>query len=320
MSYKISKKKILVTGATGQIGSFLIERLIKENVEVFAVGRNKKELREILPIVESQKIKFLECDITNEKNIKKNSKFLNGIDFFVHLSSGYRFDLVNSMTSDHHTIEQDLKGTIKILKELKNLEGVLFASSVSIYGKPEYLPIDENCSVNPNHFYGVGKFGAEKILQSFTLKNKIPLTILRIAAVVGERDRSNQIIPICVNRSLKNETINVNEESSRDYIHVLDLAKAHLLALENINNLESFSEEYNVGTGQGYSVKEIIRMVKEITGKDFLVLESPRRGGDPPILVANSEKIKKELSWYPKYSIKDIIKSAWEWHQNNLQS
>ena len=211
MTYKISKKKILVTGATGQIGSFLIERLVKENVEIFAVSRNKNKLREIQSFVKSQKIKFLECDITNEKSIKKNSKFLNDIDFFVHLSSGYRFDSSNSMTSNHHTIEHDLKGTIKILKEFKNLKGILFASSVSIYGKPEYLPVDEDCSVNPNHFYGVGKFGAEKILQSFALKNKIPLTILRIAAVVGERDRSNQIIPICVNKALKNETINVND-------------------------------------------------------------------------------------------------------------
>ena len=117
MTYKISKKKILVTGATGQIGSFLIERLVKENVEIFAVGRNRNKLREIQTFVKSKKIKFLECDITNEKSIKKNSKFLNDIDFFVHLSSGYRFDSSNLMTSNHYTIEHDLKGTIKILKE-----------------------------------------------------------------------------------------------------------------------------------------------------------------------------------------------------------
>ena len=163
MTYKISKKKILVTGATGQIGSFLIERLVKENVEIFAVGRNKNKLREIQTFVKSKKIKFLECDITNEKSIKKNSKFLNDINFFVHLSSGYRFGSSGLMVSNHHTIEHDLKGTIKILKKFKNLEGVLFASSVSIYGKPVYLPVDEDCSVNPNHFYGVGKFGGHSI-------------------------------------------------------------------------------------------------------------------------------------------------------------
>jgi|GEM_PF-3376178 len=309
MSYKISKKKILVTGATGQIGSFLIERLIKENVEVFAVGRNKKELREILPIVESQKIKFLECDITNEKNIKKNSKFLNGIDFFVHLSSGYRFDLVNSMTSDHHTIEQDLKGTIKILKELKNLEGVLFASSVSIYGKPEYLPIDENCSVNPNHFYGVGKFGAEKILQSFTLKNKIPLTILRIAAVVGERDRSNQIIPICVNRSLKNETINVNEESSRDYIHVLDLIEFLIKAIKkNENNI------FNIGSGIKISAEKIIKKIIKLSNSKSQITYSKKSIGYD--IVCDISKAVKNLHYKPKYSIEKGILDEIYWYKN----
>jgi UDP-glucose 4-epimerase len=309
MSYKISKKKILVTGATGQIGSFLIERLIKENVEVFAVGRNKKELREILPIVESQKIKFLECDITNEKNIKKNSKFLNGIDFFVHLSSGYRFDLVNSMTSDHHTIEQDLKGTIKILKELKNLEGILFASSVSIYGKPEYLPIDENCSVNPNHFYGVGKFGAEKILQSFTLKNKIPLTILRIAAVVGERDRSNQIIPICVNRSLKNETINVNEESSRDYIHVLDLIEFLIKAIKkNENNI------FNIGSGIKISAEKIIKKIIKLSNSKSQITYSKKSIGYD--IVCDISKAVKNLHYKPKYSIEKGILDEIYWYKN----
>jgi len=309
MSYKISKKKILVTGATGQIGSFLIERLIKENVEVFAVGRNKKELREILPIVESQKIKFLECDITNEKNIKKNSKFLNGIDFFVHLSSGYRFDLVNSMTSDHHTIEQDLKGTIKILKEFKNLEGVLFASSVSIYGKPEYLPIDENCSVNPNHFYGVGKFGAEKILQSFTLKNKIPLTILRIAAVVGERDRSNQIIPICVNRSLKNETINVNEESSRDYIHVLDLIEFLIKAIKkNENNI------FNIGSGIKISAEKIIKKIIKLSNSKSQITYSKKSIGYD--IVCDISKAVKNLHYKPKYSIEKGILDEIYWYKN----
>jgi len=308
MSYKISKKKILVTGATGQIGSFLIERLIKENVEVFAVGRNKKELREILPIVESQKIKFLECDITNEKNIKKNSKFLNGIDFFVHLSSGYRFDLVNSMTSDHHTIEQDLKGTIKILKELKNLEGILFASSVSIYGKPEYLPIDENCSVNPNHFYGVGKFGAEKILQSFTLKNKIPLTILRIAAVVGERDRSNQIIPICVNRSLKNETINVNEESSRDYIHVLDLIEFLIKAIKkNENNI------FNIGSGIKISAEKIIKKIIKLSNSKSQITYSKKSIGYD--IVCDISKAVKNLHYKPKYSIEKGILDEIYWYK-----
>ena len=309
MAYKISKKKILVTGATGQIGSFLIERLIKENVEVFAVGRNKKELREILPIVESQKIKFLECDITNEKNIKKNSKFLNGIDFFVHLSSGYRFDLVNSMTSDHHTIEQDLKGTIKILKELKNLEGILFASSVSIYGKPEYLPIDENCSVNPNHFYGVGKFGAEKILQSFTLKNKIPLTILRIAAVVGERDRSNQIIPICVNRSLKNETINVNEESSRDYIHVLDLIEFLIKAIKkNENNI------FNIGSGIKISAEKIIKKIIKLSNSKSQITYSKKSIGYD--IVCDISKAVKNLHYKPKYSIEKGILDEIYWYKN----
>ena len=157
MAYKISKKKILITGATGQIGSFLIERLVKENAEIFAVSRNKNKLREIQPFVKSQKIKFLECDITNEKSIKKNSKFLNDIDFFVHLSSGYRFDSSNSMTSDHHTIEHDLKGTIKILKELSNVYTIKLKNCIN-HSKSKKKSIDEKFSCNVNDDENLGRY------------------------------------------------------------------------------------------------------------------------------------------------------------------
>lgn len=309
MTYKISEKKILVTGATGQIGSFLIERLVKEDVKVFAVGRNKNELKEIQSFVKSQKIKFLECDITNEKSIKKNLKFLNEIDFFVHLSSGYRFDSLNSMTSNHHTIEQDLEGTIKILKEFKNLEGILFASSVSIYGKPEYLPIDEDCPINPNHFYGVGKFGAEKILQSFASKNNIPLTILRIAAVVGKRDRSNQIIPICVSKALKNETINVNEDSSRDYIHILDLIEFLIGAIKKNKNYI-----LNIGSGKKISAEEIIKKIIKLSkSKSQITYLKKSTGYDIKCDISNAIK---NLNYKPKYSIERGILDEICWYKN----
>ena len=310
MAYKISKKKFLITGATGQIGSFLIERLVKENAEIFAVSRNKNKLRETQPFVKSQKIKFLECDITNEKSIKKNSKFLNDIDFFVHLSSGYRFDSSNSMGSDHHTIEHDLKGTIKILKEFKNLKGILFASSVSIYGKPEYLPVDEDCSVNPNHFYGVGKFGAEKILQSFASKNKIPLTILRIAAVVGERDKSNQIIPICVNKALKNETINVNEKSSRDYIHIFDVVEFLIRAIKKNKN-----HIVNIGSGEKISAEEIIKKIIELSNSKSKITYSKKIVGYD--LICDISKAVKNFHYKPKHSIEKGILDEIKWYKNS---
>jgi len=101
----------------------------------------------------------------------------------------------------------------------------------------------------------------------------------------------------------------------RDYIHVVDLAGAHLLALKALEN--GVTGKYNVGTGKGYSVKEIIEIAKEVTGKDIKVEISKRREGDPPILIADPTKIMKELGWKPKFGIRDIIKSAWEWHKNN---
>ena len=100
----------------------------------------------------------------------------------------------------------------------------------------------------------------------------------------------------------------------RDYIHVVDLANAHILSL---NNLDSESKIYNLGSEKGYSVKEVIKTSEKITGKKIGTIESERRKGDPSILVASSAKIKKELGWMPRYSLKDIIKSAWEWHRNN---
>ena len=165
MTFKISNKNFLITGGTGQIGSFLTEKLLENNANVTVLGHNIENLKEIKNLVDTKKIKFIECDLTNEDRIKKIGTLLRDIDFFVHLSSELKLSEPDAISSAYHTIELDIKSTVLLLQQLKQLQGILFTSSVAVYGKPSYIPVDELCPIEPISFYGCGKFAAEKYLK-----------------------------------------------------------------------------------------------------------------------------------------------------------
>ena len=254
MAFKITEKNFLITGGTGQVGSFLTEKLLENKANVTIIGRDRNNLKEIKDLVDAKKIKFIECDLTDENRIKTIGKLLQNTDFFVHLSSEFRYAESNSLSAAHHTVELDIKGTILLLQQLRQLQGILFTSSIAVYGEPSYIPTDELCPTRPISFYGCGKLSTEKYLKLYCDDKNIPLTILRLAGVYGQRNRSEQAIPIFVRKALRNESINFHGKSIRDYIHVSDVIEAVISAIKlNQTNL------FNIGTGIKFSSDFILK-------------------------------------------------------------
>lgn len=308
MTFKIAEKNFLITGGTGQIGSFLTEKLLENKANVTVLGHNSNKLKEIKDLVDTKKIKFVECDLTNENRIKTVGPLLQNIDFFVHLSSEFRFPKPNSLSSGHHTVELDIKGTILLLQQLKQLQGILFTSSVGVYGKPSYIPTDELCPTRPISFYGCGKFAAEKYLELHSYNKDIPLTILRISNVYGQRNRSEQAIPIFIRKALRGEPINLYGNSLRDFIHVSDVIEAIMSAIKlNQNNL------FNIGTGTKFPSHFILKKIIEITKSKSEIIHSEKAGGYD--FVCDISKVTAKLGFNPKVSIEKGLADEILWHK-----
>ena len=227
--------------------------------------------------------------------------------------------------------ENNIIGGLNLLEAMReyNVNNIVFSSTCAIYGYPKTLPVSERSPFAPVSVYGESKLMFEKVLDWYDNIFGIKHIALRyfnaagasLDGLLGEsHDPETHIIPLCVNVALgkaKKFTIFGDDYNTtdgtcvRDYIHVLDLASAHLLALEYLLK-HNASNEFNLGTGKGYSNKEIIDMVKKVTGVNFEVEMGPRRAGDPDKIYADNTKIKKVLGWQPKYSdLKIIIETSY---------
>jgi len=204
----------------------------------------------------------------------------------------------------------------------------IFSSSAAIFGNPEYIPIDENHPKNPINPYGKSKLMVEEMLKDFESAYGLKYVSFRYFNAAGQdpdgelserHDPETHLLPIIMqaaNRQRDSVSIFGNDYDTsdgtcvRDYIHVNDLANAHLKGLDYLNQSKSSSAELNLGNGNGFSVKEVIQQVKNVTGKEFKVLEEGRREGDPSTLIASDKKAKKEFNILPNYaSLKSIIKT-----------
>jgi UDP-glucose 4-epimerase len=207
------------------------------------------------------------------------------------------------------------------------IQRIVFSSTCAIFGLPERLPIEETTPARPINPYGESKLAFEKILQWYDRIHGLKFVSLRYFNAAGatknfgeDHRQETHLIPNVLKVALKQkpnvEVYGTDYETPdgtciRDYIHIVDLARAHILALGAAN-----SALYNLGTGGGSSVREVIAACGKVTGRNIATVEKPRRPGDPPRLIASSEKIKKELGWRPQFqSLEAIIESAWKWHE-----
>lgn len=324
-----NKGKILVAGGAGYIGSHTANELKKQGFEVVIVDSLERGNK-----AAAFDNKLYEGEIQDQDFLRKvfdENNFSGVLNFSGYIAMGESYDKPGLY------FKNNIDSTLNILEEMAshNVKNIVFSSTAGVYGNPESLPIKEDDSKNPTNPYGESKLTVERILPWYEKRYAVKYMNLRYFNASGASlDATNgedhhpetHIIPLAIRVALGNEDSfklfgddypTKDGTSVRDYIHVLDLAQSHILALEALQNGAS-SNYYNLGTGHGYSNKEVLDMVKKITGVDFKVEVASRRAGDASELYADNSKIKRELNWEPKYSdLETIVKTAWEWHKSH---
>lgn len=322
--------KVLVTGGAGYIGSHMVERLIENNNEVVVFDNLSYGHKEAVSV----NANLIIGDLGDRESLTKlfdEHKFAAVFHFAAFISMAESVENPKVYFRNNVFCAQNLLDAMVQF----NVKKLIFSSTAGVYGNPKTLPISEDHECNPTNPYGESKLMVEKILHWYDQAYGLKSISLRYFNAAGaslngnngeDHDPETHIIPLAIKTaSGGNNTFEIygrdyptkDGTCVRDYVHVIDLVEAHLLALEKLNTQEK-STIYNAGTGKSYTNKEVVDMVKKVSGIDFPIEMSNRRPGDAVELVASSEKIKKELNWEPKYSdLETIVKTAWAWHQSH---
>jgi UDP-glucose 4-epimerase len=324
--------KILVCGGAGYIGSHVVRALVERHYDVIVVDNFSTGHPGAVP----ENVPVIESDIRDPVLLKKVFEE-HSIGCVMHFCA-------NSLVGE--SMEQPLKyyhnnvyGTLCLLETMVECEvkKFVFSSSAAVYGEPKELPITEESEKSPTNTYGETKLAVEKMLKWMDAAYGLKSMVFRYFNAAGadpsgeigeDHEPETHLIPLILQTALGlREKISIFGEDYkttdgscvRDYIHVLDIAAAHILGMEKLMS-GGDSNIYNLGDGQGFSVKEVIGKAKALTGRKFKVEMAERRPGDPATLIASSEKAKQELGWSPEHSdLENIIKTAWKWHSNHPQ-
>ncbi|MBF4694616.1 UDP-glucose 4-epimerase GalE [Fusibacter ferrireducens] len=320
---------ILVLGGAGYIGSHAVKILIESGESVVVV--DNLETGHLASV--NKKAIFYQVDIRDEEALTAVFE-AHDIEAILHFSAN---SLVGeSCENPLKYFENNVYGANVLLKVMRDhdVKKIIFSSTAAVYGEPKIVPITEESETLPTNPYGESKLMMEKMFKWSDAAHGIKFVSLRYFNVAGA-DKSGDIgeahtvethlIPLVLQVPLgKREAISIYGDDYptkdgtciRDYIHVIDLIHAHLLAL-NYLRAGNESNIFNLGSGSGFSVKEVIEVAEEVTGKPIKTLIAPRRSGDPSVLIASPEKAKAILKWEPKHTnVREIIEDAWRFHIN----
>lgn len=317
---------VLVTGGAGYIGSITVKRLLKQGINVVVFDNLEQGYKDVVPC------KLIIGDLLQPDSFAplKSEKFDGVIHFAAMALAG------ESMKNPEKYFRVNIMGGLNLLEFMRqqDIPSIIFSSTCAIYGTPDKIPVSEAESKKPESVYGESKLAFEKILfwydQIYGIKH-INLRYFNACGAAldgsaGERHHpETHIIPLAIKAAQDNKPFELfgNDYPThdgtcvRDYIHIEDLAQAHILALEHIIK-KKLSDVYNLGTGHGYSNMEVLQTVKKVTGVDIPIDIRPRRAGDPAIIYADNTKAVNELGFKPAYSdLETIVKSSWEWHKKH---
>lgn len=320
---------ILVCGGAGYIGSHMVAHLLENNHNVVILDNLQTGHKDAI-LGGKFYLGNLKDSIILDKIFTEN-KIDAVIDFAANSLVG------ESVENPLKYFDNNIGSTISLLQSMNkhNIKYIVFSSTAATYGEPENMPIQEQDKTFPTNPYGESKLAVEKILKWCDNAYGIKYTALRyfnacgahINGKIGEdHNPESHLIPIILQAAMgKRDKIMIfgddynTEDGScvRDYVHVSDLASAHLLALKRLQS-GGESKIYNLGNGKGFSVKEVVEVAKKVTGINIKSEIADRRPGDPATLIASSNKAIKELGWNPKFnSLETIIDTAWKWHKNH---
>lgn len=321
---------ILVTGGAGYIGSHMVRMLVARGHTPIVVDSLEYGHRQAIPVSVPLIVGNIKDKETLEPIFSEHK-----IDAVIHFA-GYLM-VEESVREPIKYMRNNVIYPVTLLNVMRDfkVDKIIFSSSAAVYGNPQKIPIPEDHSKNPTSPYGLSKWCFEELLRVFNKDTGVRSISLRYFNACGasldgqfgeDHNPETHIIPLAIRTALGGQkefmlygTDYPTRDGSclRDYIHVEDLAEAHLLALDALSHGHQ-TDVYNLATGQGTTNKEVVAAVKKVTGVDFSVREAGPRAGDPHSLVADPSKFKKEFSWQPKYSdIKTIVSSAWMWHKSH---
>lgn len=325
--------KVLVTGGAGYIGSFMTRTLLDKGHEVVVFDSLERGHKEVMDV----RAEFVQGNI-QDKELLENMFSSQDISAVLHFA-GY-ISVEESTKNPQKYFLNNVKGSEILFKaaiEIGEVDNFIFSSTAAVYGNPVTVPIPEEHPKNPTSPYGMTKLATERTLEHLREENGISYACLRYFNAAGgtldgslgeDHNPETHLIPNAIRAALNNTEFKLfgadyktpDGTCIRDYIHVLDLVDAHLLALKKIEN-KSGGHIYNVGTGNGFSNKEVIDMVKKVSGRDFRIKLEPRRAGDSDKLIADVTKIKNELGFMAQYSdLQTIVESSWKWHERKLKN
>ncbi|HDH05626.1 MAG TPA: UDP-glucose 4-epimerase GalE [Nitrospirae bacterium] len=318
---------VLVTGGAGYVGSVVVEILVREQFNVVVVDSLVEGHRAAV----SGDIPFIKADIA-DRDVMKKTFAEHNIDAVIHMAGE---TLVSkSMTDPQDYFINNVSKGIELLEAMREsgVKRIIFSSTAALFGNPEFTPITEDHPTNPINAYGRSKLMFEQMLEWYHKAHSLNYVCLRYFNAAGATAEHGEhhpvethLIPIVLQTALgQREHVDIfgtdydtgDGTCIRDYIHVEDLAMAHVEALRRMDDMGP--RKLNLGNGEGYSVKEVIEAAREITGRPIPVREADRRPGDPAVLVASSERTHRLLGLKPGYpEIRQIVEAAWKWHSRN---
>ena len=317
--------KILVTGGAGYIGGTVALRLLAAGHNVLIYDNFSHGHRDLVPTG----IQLIEGDLADREQLTRIFRD-EQVDAVMHFAA--LIEAGESMKQPEIFFRNNTASTLSLLEAMlaSGVDRLVFSSTAAVYGEPRSTPIEEDAVLAPTNAYGESKLLVEHML---TWLNRIhglryaSLRYFNVAGAVEGRGEAHEpeshLIPLILDVALgRRKYIKVFGQDYptpdgtciRDYVHVGDLADAHILALDALGTHSRLI--YNIGNGHGFSVREVVESVRRVTGHPIPLLEEPRRPGDPAVLVASSKRIMDELGWKPRFSaLDDIVRSAWIWHQ-----
>jgi UDP-glucose 4-epimerase len=321
--------KILITGGAGYIGGTVTQLLLDRGHTVVVYDNLCHAQRSMVPAGAT----FVEGDVADSKRLDEllaDGSFAGVMHFAALIEAG------DSMRIPEVYFRNNTVATLSLLEAAvkNNLPKLVFSSTAAVYGEPLSTPIKEDAALIPTNPYGESKLLVEQMLAWMHRIHGLRYASLRYFNVAGAipgrgeaHEPESHLIPLILDVALgRRDSIKIfgqdyptpDGTAVRDYIHVQDLAEAHLLAFQALDERPLMI--YNLGNGQGFTVRQVVESARRVTGHPIPVEELPRRLGDPAVLIASSAKIETELGWKPKFSqLDDIVRSAWEWHQQRYQ-
>ena len=318
--------KVLVTGGAGYIGSVVAEELLQAGHQVVVFDNLSRGHRQAVP----KNAELIVGDLADRAALDQlfGSRAIYAVMHFAAL-----IEAGESMKAPETFFRNNTANALTLLEAMlaAGVKRFVFSSTAALFGNPERTPIEEDDLLRPTNAYGESKLLVERMLAWFHQIHGLRYASLRYFNAAGasrpDKGEAHQpethLIPRILQVALgRVQHVNVfgtdyatpDGTCVRDYIHVSDLAYAHLLALQALEKASLLI--YNLGNGQGFSVREVVEVVRKVTGHPIPVIESPRRAGDPAVLIASSEKIRRDLGWQPRFpDLKTIVESAWQWHR-----